>query len=75
MKKQYFYTLTRFGKFVTKDSMYSATTCRDSKFIGDAIMFDTEEKLLDFLKLEEVKVMRDSSVVEILEVECILREY
>lgn len=70
MKKKYFYTLMRDGKFINSNSMKS-----DTEEIAEAIRFNTEEDMLYYWEQPCTKMIREDSDVKIIEVECILREY
>lgn len=70
MKKQYFYTIKRDGKFINSNSMKE-----DTDVISEAIRFNDEESVLYYWNTAVVKKMRETCDMKIVEVECICREY
>lgn len=70
MKKKYFYSLMRDGKFINSNSMKE-----DTDKISEAIRFDDEEAIKSYWNKPYTKALRASSNIKAVEVECIIREY
>lgn len=68
--KQYFYTITRDGKFINSNHEKE-----DTDNISEAIRFLDEESVFKYWNSSIVQKMRTLFNMKIIEVECILREY
>lgn len=68
--KQYFYTITRNGKFLN-----SNIEKEDTDNIAEAIRFDDEKKVLKYWNSSVMQQVRTIFDMKIMEVECIIREY
>lgn len=70
MEKQYFYTIKKEGKYINSNAMKE-----DTNIIAEAIRFDSEEAVLDYWNSPIVEKMRSIFKMQIIEVECIVKEY
>lgn len=68
--KQYFYTIVRDGKFINSNHEKEDTEC-----VGEAIRFNDEVAVLKYWNSSIVQKMRTIYSMNIVEVECIVREY
>ena len=68
--KQYFYTITRKGKFINANHDKD-----DTDNIAEAIRFLDEKSLLRYWESSVIQKMRIIFDMKVIEVECILREY
>lgn len=68
--KQYFYTITRDGKFI--NSNYDK---EDTDNVAQAIRFLDEESLLSYWESSIVQKMSTIFDMKVIEVECTLKEY